>query len=68
MNALGPHSPDDILVGARIIPADKAPTKQELMSLPAAMQQVGGWAKDKNPSREKGKKLRWWRPEVEPNH
>ena len=60
-NSFGPHHTNDILRGARLIPADRAPSRQEQMALGCSMQQVGGWSKDRTPSWEHGVKARWWR-------
>lgn len=60
VNTLGPHTSDDILIGAGLRSLDRI-TKADQMELSRAMEQIGGWAKDREPARESGRKARFWR-------
>ena len=61
INVDGPHHSNDILRGIGVTPLDRVPDNQDAIELGKAMQQVGGWVKDREPTRHKGKKARYWR-------
>ena len=61
INRAGPHHSIAILRGAGVIPLDQPPDGAKLQSLPKAMEQVGGWKKDRDPTRHNGQKARFWR-------
>ena len=61
INSVGPHHTDDILCGAGIIPIGQPPERSQQSELPKAMEQVGGWIKDRTPTRHGGQKARFWR-------
>ena len=68
INANGPHTTDDILIGSRLRTPERL-NRIDQNELAKAMQQIGGWYKDKNPSRHNGRQARFWRrvePGVEP--
>ena len=61
INRAGPHHSDDILHGAGVVPLGQPPDRAQQSELPKAMEQVGGWIKDRNPTRHNGMKHRFWR-------
>ena len=61
INQTGPHHSDDILHGAGIVPLEKAPERSQHNDLPKAMEQVGGWVKDRTACWHNGRKGRFWR-------
>ena len=60
MNNLGPHTTDDILIGSGVRSLDKI-TRGDQMELSKAMQQIGDWDKDREPTRHNDRKSRFWR-------
>ena len=60
INAKGPHTTDEILVGAGVRTSEKL-SRTDQMELSRCMQQIGGWIKDKNPTRHNGLSARFWR-------
>ena len=67
INQQGPHHSDAILRGAGIIALDRPPTRTEQSELPKAIEQIGGWVKDREPTRHNGEKARFWRKANAPN-
>jgi len=61
INRAGPHHTDDILHGAGIVAIGQAPYRAQQNELAKAMDKIGGWVKDRNPTRHKGMKHRFWR-------
>ena len=59
-NAAGPHTSDEILIGAGVRTTEKL-LRNDQMELARAMQQIGGWHKDRNQTRHNGRKARFWR-------
>ena len=60
VNAQGPHTTDEILIGAGLRTKEKL-SRPDQMELSRCMQQVGGWEKDDNSTRRNGKSGRYWR-------
>ena len=60
MNANGPHTTDEILIGAGIRTLDRL-NRSDQMELARCMQQIGGWAKDSKATRHNGRRGRFWR-------
>lgn len=61
INALGPHTTDEILIGSGVRSLDKL-SRAAQMELAKAMEQIGHWVKDREPTRHGGRKFRFWRP------
>ena len=60
INANGPHTTDDILIGARLRTPEKL-SRTDQQEVSRCMGQIGGWIKDKTPQRHGGRKSRFWR-------
>lgn len=60
INALGPHTSDAILIGSGIRSLDRL-SRPDQMELAKAMEQIGGWDKDREPTRHQGRKARFWK-------
>ena len=60
-NAAGPHHPNDILRGIGVVAFERVPGMTDLLELSRAMQHVGGWVKDNQPTRHGGRKARFYR-------
>ena len=60
INSHGPHTTDDILVGSRLRTPERL-NRTDQTELSKVMQQIGGWKKDKLPTRHNGRKSRFWR-------
>lgn len=61
INANGPHTTDEILIGAGLRTPERL-GRTDQMELSKAMEQIGGWVKDAQPTRHQGRKNRFWRP------
>ena len=58
-NARSPHTSDEILIGAGVR-NDSTLSRADQMELSKCMQQIGGWHKDRIPTRRNGRKSRFW--------
>ena len=59
INAKGPHTTDEILMGSGVRTPDRL-LRNDQIELSRCMQQIPGWFKDKEPSRYGGRKARFW--------
>lgn len=66
INSNGPHHSDDVLQGIGAVPFERVPAMADYLELTRAMSQVGGWIKDKKPTRHGGRKARFWRKTGKP--
>jgi hypothetical protein len=60
INAQGPHTSNEILIGAGLRSLDRI-VRADQNELARAMQQIGGWDKDRQPTWHQGQKSRFWR-------
>ena len=59
INARGPHATDDILIGSGVRTAERL-SRADQQELSRCMGQIGGWVKDREPTRHNGRKTRFW--------
>ena len=66
INSIGPHTTNEILIGSGLRTPERL-SRADQQDLSRVMQQIGGWDKDKEPTRHNGRKFRYWRKSEEPD-